>query len=850
MKTNTNILKAPFNFVPLNKKVYFPAWAERISQDIPFSDGLDGVIDVSIETLTPLFIRNGHSQEDALQAKSESANSKDSGNSSISGHPKRYNSFSNVDGKFMIPGTSLKGCIRKNLEIMSFGKMRLQQSMKFAEAVNLTDPTYREKMKDVKCGWMYKTEEGWFIKNVGAPKRITHHELDHYFNRQIENSTKKNIFKNHFSRNSRFDLNNEKEINKTLVDPKRGFFKYLLLDDVKIYREDLFNCRFSINEDGQLEFNSSGDIEGSVVLTGQPSQWTQSKIDEKAKGNGKYKEFVFSSKVVGKPLKISKDKFEEFEFIYKESADWISWYQAYNQNQNVAKQGIPVFFREKKGTIIDFGLTQLYKLPYSQTPYLSLFEQHRSSDMDLSDCLFGKIDGDSLRGRVQFSPLFSNDAVQQNSIKLILNSPKASYYPLYLRQNVKLPDYNKYNGDTCEIAGWKRYYMRKDTWVKNMDNDKLDTVIYPIQKNVHFKGKIRFHNLRPIELGALLSSLTNHQTTNSFHQLGQGKPYGFGKIKLNIDLNLKKSVDYYVGLFERNMDVFLGTSYISNKVILENVILNSNDVDKNSKYQYMNMSMEKGQNEFENVKASKEIQLPFSQEKNIVSLLSSAIKDEDREEINEKINIQLETEKILARQNKIHHLELEINTLFDEGKFVEFRTLVHNNMNKYSEIMSKYQEQLISSFHIEYNHYFEDLSKALSSQEASVVINGIKTIEYLNTVIWDDFDKSLFDFDSQLKQLLERKETLLNNMSFGDLIYSKNNIDQVLKVAEEYINNDNTVCEDDSNILVEHCGSLYSSMPNKSKKNWKQFKSIKWNKLRELFPDKAEDIFNQITRKK
>ena len=41
-----SIIKAPFNFVTLSDKVFFPEWADKISQDIPFSDGLSGTINL------------------------------------------------------------------------------------------------------------------------------------------------------------------------------------------------------------------------------------------------------------------------------------------------------------------------------------------------------------------------------------------------------------------------------------------------------------------------------------------------------------------------------------------------------------------------------------------------------------------------------------------------------------------------------------------------------------------------------------------------------------------------------------------------------------------------------------
>jgi len=58
-------IKAPFNFVPLSDKVFFPDWADKISHDIPFEDGVSGTIELTLTAKTPIFVRNGHTQADA-----------------------------------------------------------------------------------------------------------------------------------------------------------------------------------------------------------------------------------------------------------------------------------------------------------------------------------------------------------------------------------------------------------------------------------------------------------------------------------------------------------------------------------------------------------------------------------------------------------------------------------------------------------------------------------------------------------------------------------------------------------------------------------------------------------------
>ena len=51
------MIKAPYNFVPLENRAFYPSWANHISQDIPFEDGVSGSIEYTIEAETPIFVR-------------------------------------------------------------------------------------------------------------------------------------------------------------------------------------------------------------------------------------------------------------------------------------------------------------------------------------------------------------------------------------------------------------------------------------------------------------------------------------------------------------------------------------------------------------------------------------------------------------------------------------------------------------------------------------------------------------------------------------------------------------------------------------------------------------------------
>ena len=97
--------QSPYAFVPVSEHVIFPDWANRVSQDIPFSDGHDGELKLTITALSPLFIRDG--------GKPDRANPQN----------KADNFFQTADGTYCIPGSSLKGMLRNVLEIASFSKM-------------------------------------------------------------------------------------------------------------------------------------------------------------------------------------------------------------------------------------------------------------------------------------------------------------------------------------------------------------------------------------------------------------------------------------------------------------------------------------------------------------------------------------------------------------------------------------------------------------------------------------------------------------------------------------------------------------------------------------------------------
>ena len=346
-----------------------------------------------------------------------------------------------------------------------------------------------------------------------------------------------------------------------------------------------------------MRVDKNGEIRGTIVLTGQPDKasWNF----PRKMNDGKFYEFVFDQESVGKPIELSENEFKHYQFIYSDSPDWKF------AKERMKSDGMPVFFRENKdGTIKDLGLAFLYKLPYDYSP--SEIEQKRYSGdttkLDLADAIFGYTYGKkALRGRVQFSHCYCENPEEDKAYTLVLNNPKASYYPIYIRQNGSggrvMSEYETYNDG--QLSGWKRYHVRKGIWERCTNDPKIDTTIYPLKANSVFKGKVYFHNLKRVELGALISALTFHNTEDCFHQIGQGKPYGFGKVSLTAKLNadIEINPELLMAEFENLMNDKCVYNWSKDNSIIQLFTLAKEEVTADDVlYKYMKLDIDNPQN--------------------------------------------------------------------------------------------------------------------------------------------------------------------------------------------------------------------------------------------------------------
>lgn len=577
------IIKSPFNFIQVSNRVVFPDWAYKISQDVPFSDGVSGIIKLTITAESPIYIKNGQQHKD-----------KDNENTDYS-----FSHVGTAKGNlYFIPGTSIKGEVRNVMEIMSYGKMCVDERAQFARRDLNNEDVYPllKKQRQEHCGWLRLKDEGYEIEDCGRFWRISHDEIDRFLGSPV--------MRRNFS----------EAIAGTLKDEhKTATFKYSLIDDESLLEGRTFEEIGKNKQDDKLvEYSTGGDLRGTIVFTGQPSSWKEPR-GPKA---GKYYEFVFPEKVRG-TRSISEEDFEHYAFIYRDSEDWGRIKRLLDASEQGGR-GVPVFFIPKGSDGVEhFGMAYLYKMPYDHSVFESLPIDHQAKDKhDLAECIFGYTSKeDSLKGRVQFGHAFATEAKPLGKrIRLVLGSPKASYYPLYVKQDGKKGITNSYKTyDQGTPSGWKRYYVRRDTNSVKCTESTVDTFMEPLDKGATFQGNVTFHNLRQVELGALLSALTFHATPKCRHQLGMAKPYGFGKCRYDIELIITasnedeqpKSENYYMARFEDFMSQHIN-QWIQQPQIKDLFGMAGNNVSNGGPFDYMTMTNDRKTNEFIKAKDNNE----------------------------------------------------------------------------------------------------------------------------------------------------------------------------------------------------------------------------------------------------
>lgn len=579
------MIKAPYNFVPLENRAFYPSWANLISQDIPFEDGVSGSIEYTIEAETPIFVRNGYTDRKDPDTK-----------------------FSQTpNGQYFIPGTSIKGEIRNVLEILSFGKMTQVQDARFGIRDLSNNPEgrfYRQKIQNVHCGWLYKRlakdgSEEYLINDCGTPGRIAPEVIDEHYGTALA------AFGQNLALNRQYADNDDEE------KLRSAYNKYENILNISLESQDIekrLSGTFSTVPDNYnriiADFSSNGK-KGCIVVTGQPSR------REPERRRGKYYEFVFFESNTNENEKVESQIIDDFITIHKNNYDYKNiWKRYLNEGKRV-----PVFFMRRNGDdgpIDAIGLAYMFRIPTANFIKGAIpIELQSNRRKDLAECIFGtaKESLGQLKGRVNISHAFACGTPNKCGIvTTVLGSPKPSYGPLYASSGT-------WNDANAQIKGRKRYPVRTTLLPPNEGTDSHTCKFIPLDQGTSFKGRIAFHNLKECELGALIAALTFNGHSECCHSIGEAKPLGYGKVKISIDklsvISIKdifaktddptqQGTDYYFNKFKDVMTENIGTGWENSNSIRELCAM-ARGIDanvNNNNFSYMRMSINRNENEF------------------------------------------------------------------------------------------------------------------------------------------------------------------------------------------------------------------------------------------------------------
>jgi CRISPR-associated protein (TIGR03986 family) len=503
------MIKAAYNFVPVGQeeRYYSPEWKNKISLDIPLSESaVSGKIKLNLTANTALFIKGDDGK------------------------------FVNINNVEFIPGTSIKGCIRSVLEILSYGHLnegRVQYKEGGKQILfpyrNIDDRNgYMTRMRNINCGWLVHENGTYSVIDWGKPEKIRYIEISRSFG--IDHD----LLKKAESIPAKYNLNSNIYLTGIFSEDIHAIPNRAPQDNRRFYKTESF-----------------GD-EGIIVFSGY---MTNKKSD-----------FIFLCNRAGSTKPVSDAVFSDFEKLNPDYKD-IPLYTGNN-----ITNGIPVFFTHQNGIVETMGLPYLHRY-YARTSVDEAIPQNvKGTEPDLSDLIFGSTE---LKGRIWFGHArkITGEQLGSDPIKAVLNSPKASYFPTYLKA------WDTWDSNGATILGRKRFPIKPNYDIspfipENKDGEiNNDTIsdLYPLKEDAKFEGEVHFHNLNPIELGALLSAITFHGNQKECkHSIGQAKALGYGSISIDICelfLNYQKvnelnvEIVRYLTFFEKEMDSFLRSEW-------------------------------------------------------------------------------------------------------------------------------------------------------------------------------------------------------------------------------------------------------------------------------------------------
>ncbi len=517
-------LLAPYHFVRFNARIATPPVPSReVSHARPLATGVSGAIEMEWRVETPMMI--GHHWDHGVPAQPFTLGR---------------------DGPPAIPGATLRGMVRSVFEIATFSRsQQVDLGLRFSYR-DFNSSQYEDVLTSSKlnAGWLTKSDGQWYLEETECTLVKIDDLLAFAGARDIR----------------------RRDWIMWDVAAKQQFLAGLPTGAEVTYRAvpDAHGVDVAV-------LGGSGGDPGVVVVAGAAT----------SPGANKSREAVFR-RDGGDETRLPEAIVRSFEIGHstRERDHWVPnpslryWRDRLEADPSTR---IPVYFIGKLKDVAEranqdtwsyadptfhMSLARAMKLQFRRGIGDLFPDTHRpGGDLDFADAVFGHVtkpetgDGETaaLRGRVFFGDAVllgadgqapkSGETYVGTTVEVVAMSPRPSFWPYYLwlHENARgddAPDFDHPNRGRLSLAGRKRYPVRdRVTPPRRPDPDQAAVttrmnLIEPADPDsvLVFRGAIRFHNLDPVELGALLWAVTLGGRERSHrHILGRGKPFGYGQ---------------------------------------------------------------------------------------------------------------------------------------------------------------------------------------------------------------------------------------------------------------------------------------------------------------------------------
>lgn len=534
--TDKDYATAPFNFIPLPAQVIERYAAEedipgheryRRTQEGFYSGEISYEILVNPEDPSSALMIGGGAEKDYIDKRNRTVRFKDF--------------FKNADGAYVIPGNSVRGLIRSNIQILGMCQTKYDiedATFMYRDWVS-TDKRRKEHYKKevnlkeeggmpgkVRAGYIYMDRKDHYVIYPARELkgktffRITEENLRRMIgeSRQVSYMYDRQLLS--FSKKALKDKNRMKSCRNPKYTP------YIVQ---ATFNTDSENNATEISLDGRQKLHYEGYLMCSGYIPLKRAHYMICPMDRESPEIIEFERNDDNIRIYQDDLARTKKDKCEFYILPKRIGE------EYKK---------PIFYVcAEKQTYL--GMTPYMRIFYPHSVWDGIPKKHDISGFDYAEAMFGFSPGkqrgeetgkqkNGFRSRISFTDAEGKD-IKLGEIETILpGEPKPTCYSEYLIQDSAEEGILNSYADDFQIRGIKQYWLlnelRTYTNESTSINEKVLVRIKPIIGGT-FTGKIYYENLSKDELGLLAYAVC--LTENSYQNMGMAKAYGYGKIRFS-----------------------------------------------------------------------------------------------------------------------------------------------------------------------------------------------------------------------------------------------------------------------------------------------------------------------------